>query len=88
VTSAWVSMMKKLELQGVRLHDLRHSHASQLLKQGIHPKNSPGAIRPLQLVVTLDTYSHIAPGLQRAAAERFDEVMNGWSEYTANEKIR
>jgi integrase len=87
VTRAWVRMMDKLGLKGVRLHDLRHSHASQLLKQGIHPKIVQERLGHSSISVTLDTYSHVAPGLQRAAAERFDEVMNGWSEDTANEKI-
>jgi integrase len=81
-------MMKKLGLQDVRLHDLRHSHASQLLKQGIHPKIVQERLGHSSISVTLETYSHVAPGLQRAAAERFDEVMNGWSEDKANEKIR
>jgi len=79
--------MAKLELKGVRFHDLRHSHASQLLKQGIHPKIVQERLGHSSISVTLDTYSHVAPGLQRAAAERFDEMMNGWSEDTASEKI-
>ena len=88
VTRAWVRMMDKLGLKGVRLHDLRHSHASQLLKQGIHPKIVQERLGHSSIAVTLDTYSHVAPGLQKAAAARFDEVMEGWSETEANEKIR
>ena len=88
VTRAWVRMMDKLGLKGVRLHDLRHSHASQLLKQGVHPKIVQERLGHSSIAVTLDTYSHVAPGLQKAAAARFDEVMEGWSEAEANEKIR
>ncbi|MGA9049428.1 MAG: site-specific integrase, partial [Dehalococcoidia bacterium] len=88
VTRAWVRMMDKLGLKGVRLHDLRHSHASQLLKQGVHPKIVQERLGHSSIAVTLDTYSHVAPGLQRAAAERFDEVMKEWDKDKANEKIR
>lgn len=87
VTRTWVRMMDKVGLKGIRLHDLRHSHASQLLKQGIHPKIVQERLGHSSIAVTMDTYSHVAPGMQRAAAERFDEVMNGWSEDKANEKI-
>jgi integrase len=88
VTRAWIRIMKKLGLKGIRLHDLRHSHASQLLKQGVHPKIVQERLGHSSISVTLDTYSHVAPGLQRAAAERFDEVMKTWNDDKANEKIR
>ena len=88
VTTAWIRIMKKLGIKGIRLHDLRHSHASQLLKQGVHPKIVQERLGHSSIAVTLDTYSHVAPSLQRAAAERFDEVMRGWDKENANEKIR
>lgn len=60
---------------GIRLHDARHTHASLLLKQGVHPKVVQERLGHASIAITLDTYSHVAPGLQRAAAMGFDEFL-------------
>ena len=44
-----------------------------MLKQGIHPKIVQERLGHSTIAVTLDTYSHVSPGLQEAAAKRFDE---------------
>ena len=64
-----------LSKQGIRLHDARHTHASLMLKQGIHPKIVQERLGHSTIAITLDTYSHVTPGLQEAAANRFDEVL-------------
>jgi len=46
-----------------------------MLKQGIHPKVVQERLGHSTIAVTLDTYSHVAPGLQEAAAARFDEAI-------------
>ena len=71
VTSAWVRLAKRSDLQGIRLHDERHTHAPLMLKQGIHPKIVQERLGHSTTAITLDTYSHIAPGLQEAAAMKF-----------------
>jgi len=75
VTHAWRNLVRRLGLGNVRLHDARHSHASLLLKQGVHPKVVQERLGHSSITLTLDTYSHVAPGLQEAAAKRFDEVL-------------
>jgi integrase len=45
ITHAWMRIARKCGLKGVRLHDARHTHASLLLKQGVHPKIVQGKIR-------------------------------------------
>ena len=45
-----------------------------MLKQGIHPKIVQERLGHSTIAVTLDTYSHVTPGLQQAAAKRFDEA--------------
>jgi integrase len=45
-----------------------------MLKQGIHPKIVQERLGHSSIQVTLDTYSHVAPGLQQAAAEKFDDI--------------
>lgn len=62
-------------LPNVRLYDLRYTHATLLLKQGVHPKIVSERLGHGGIAVTLDTYSHVLPGLQEEAASRFEEVM-------------
>ena len=59
-----------------RFHDARHTHASLMLKQGIPPKIVQERLGHASIQVTLDTYSHVAPGLQETAAKGFDEMYN------------
>ena len=59
----------------VRLHDLRHFHASMLLKAGIHLKVVQERLGHSSIAITADTYSHVAPSLQRAAADVFARDM-------------
>jgi len=73
VTHAWSKLARRTGLTGIRLHDARHSHASLMLKQGIHPKIVQERLGHASIGITLDTYSHVAPGLQAQAAQRFDE---------------
>lgn len=76
VTRAWSVLAARCGLKGVRLHDARHSHASLMLKQGVHPKIVQERLGHATIAVTLDTYSHVAPGLQEAAAKGFDEMVS------------
>jgi integrase len=76
VSHAWAKLAKRTGLKGMRLHDARHIHASFLLKQGVHPKIVQERLGHSSISITLDTYSHVAPGLQKAAAERFDEILS------------
>ena len=74
ITRAWTSIGEKAGLKHIRLHDCRHSHASLLLKQGVHPKIVSERLGHSSVQITLDTYSHVTPGLQAAAAKGFDEA--------------
>jgi integrase len=76
ITHAWIKLVRKIGLKNIRLHDARHSHASLMLKLGIHPKVVQERLGHSSIQVTLDTYSHLAPGLQEAAAEKFDQILN------------
>jgi len=84
VTHAWIKLVRRSGLKPIRLHDARHTHASLMLKQGAHPKVVQERLGHAGIQITLDTYSHVAPGLQEAAAKRFDDVLNG--RYNKREK--
>ena len=75
ITHAWMKLARRTGMKGIRLHDARHTHASLMLKQGIHPKIVQERLGHSSIQITLDTYSHVAPGLQQAAANRFDDIV-------------
>lgn len=74
VTRAWTTLATRTGKR-IRFHDARHTHASLMLKQGIHPKIVQERLGHSTISITLDTYSHVAPGLQEAAAKRFDDML-------------
>jgi integrase len=88
VTYAWTTLAKRAGLNVIRLHDARHTHASLMLKQGIHPKIVQERLGHSSIQITLDTYSHVAPGLQQAAAESFDKLFTKKPENGMVEKVR
>ena len=73
-------------LDRIRLHDARHTHASLMLKQGVHPKVVQERLGHATISTTLDLYSHVYPGLQQTAAESFDKLINGRRENVPVEK--
>ena len=76
VSHVWTKIMKRAGLKHFRLHDARHTHASLLLKQNVHPKVVQERLGHASISTTLDLYSHVVPGLQEAAARRFDEALS------------
>jgi integrase len=63
------------ELPRVRFHDLRHSHATQLLIAGVHPKVVQERLGHATIAITLDLYSHVIPTLQEDAAARLEALV-------------
>jgi integrase len=61
-------------LPEIRFHDLRHYHASYLLSQGINPKVVQERLGHSTILLTLDTYSHTIPSLQKEAAVKAGEM--------------
>ena len=57
---------------GCRFHDLRHTHATQLLKAGAHPKVVSERLGHASIGITLDTCSHVMPDMPEVAAEEID----------------
>ena len=74
VTPAFNKIAKRTGLK-LRLHDLRHTHATLMLKAGVHPKIVSERLGHSTVAFTLDTYSHVVPGLQEAAAKAFDNLI-------------
>ncbi|MBN1369958.1 MAG: tyrosine-type recombinase/integrase [Dehalococcoidaceae bacterium] len=75
VSQAWVRHAKSLGYSHIRFHDLRHTSATLMLKAGIHPKIVQEKLGHSSIVVTLDLYSHVSPGMQHQAAEKLDAIL-------------
>jgi integrase len=63
------------KLPRMRIHDLRHSCATLLLAQGVHPKVVQEILGHSQISLTMDTYSTVLPSVSREAAEQMDAVL-------------
>ena len=62
------------DIPRVRFHDLRHSHATQLLLAGVHPKVAQERLGHATITTTLDLYSHVTETMQSDAAEKLDAL--------------
>ena len=76
LTNTWRRLMSAMDITGVRLHDLRHFHASLLFRSNTHPKVVQERLGHSTISITLDTYSHSIPSLQRDAADTFAREMH------------
>jgi len=72
---AWELVVEQAGIGHVRFHDLRHAHATLLLREGVHPKVVSERLGHSGVGITLDTYSHVLPNLQADAAERLERVL-------------
>jgi integrase len=61
----------------IRFHDLRHSHASQLLAAGVNVKMVSERLGHASVAFTLDTYAHLMPGQQAEAAAAVAALVDG-----------
>ncbi|MBX3439489.1 MAG: site-specific integrase [Planctomycetaceae bacterium] len=68
-------LLKAAGVPTVRFHDLRHTSATLMLADGVHPKIVQERLGHSQISLTLDTYSHVLPEMDQAAAGTFDRVL-------------
>ena len=68
-------LLRRAGLPDIHFHDLRHTAATLLLQQGVHPKVVQERLGDAQISLTLDTYSHVIPSLQREAAASLDALL-------------
>jgi integrase len=61
----------------LRLYDLRHTCATLLLAEGVHPKVASERLGHSSIVLTLNTYSHVLPTMQSDASERLEKLCFG-----------
>jgi integrase len=74
LTDVFPRTAQGLGLPAINFHALRHSHASFLLKKGTHPKVVQERLGHSSINITMDTYSHLLPGMQKEAALAIDGI--------------
>lgn len=68
-------LLKAANLPVCRYHDLRHTAATLLLTQGVHPRVVMELLGHSEIGITMNTYTHVIPSLRRAAAEKMDAAL-------------
>jgi len=83
-----IKLRRTLGLKGYTLHGARHGHATEMMKNGVHPKVVSERLGHANIRITLDTYSHVAPGIQESAAITFEKAMDEAREKKNSKAIR
>jgi integrase len=61
----------------IRLHDVRHTHGTLLIKAGVPVKVVSERLGHGNPAFTIDTYQHVLPGMQAEAARTFEQLIDG-----------
>jgi integrase len=72
---AFAAILRRAGLPVIRFHDLRHSAASLMLAQGVAARVVMETLGHSSYSLTMDTYSHVLPALQRQAADAMDRLL-------------
>lgn len=76
MTQKWGRFLKAHNLPYIRLHDLRHTHATLLIQSGTSPKVVQQRLGHADVTITLNTYTHVMPDMAQEAAEKIDSLIN------------
>lgn len=77
VSQTFQRFIDQSELPRIRLHDLRHTHATILLQQNVHPKVVSERLGHASIAFTMTVYQHVMPGMQAEAAATFGAAVFG-----------
>ena len=76
ISKDFCALVRKYGLPHLTFHGLRHAHATLLLTSGVHAKVVSERLGHSNIGITMDTYSHVLPGLQEQAALSLDERLS------------
>ena len=65
-------MIQKAGVPKIRVHDIRHSHVSYLINQGVEPLIIKERLGHKDIKITMNTYGHLYPNQQKQVAEMLD----------------
>jgi hypothetical protein len=81
------AVLRRAGLPGtIRLYDLRHTCATLLLSRNVHPKYIQELLGHASIALTLDTYSHVLPGMDGGTASAMDEALDVCCEDSARDR--
>src|SRR5215469_2319189 len=69
------SICEANELPKLRVYDLRHTHASLLIHEGVHPKKISERLGHSSIKLTMDTYGHLFEGSDRDSADKMEKLL-------------
>ncbi|TVR70917.1 MAG: hypothetical protein EA415_12205 [Sphaerobacteraceae bacterium] len=75
VTRWFHQLLDRNDLPQIRFHDLRHTAATLLLAQGLSPRVIMETLGHSQISLTMNTYAHVMPAMQREAADQMHEML-------------
>lgn len=75
ITRALKRCLSAANLPDIRFHDLRHSHATILLKENVHPKIVSARLGHSKIQVTMDTYSHLTDSIEGIAVDHLNGLL-------------
>ena len=84
VTYEFRRLVRQAPVPVVRLHDLRHFHATALLQAGVSPKVVSQRLGHSKVAITLDVYAHVLPAMDTEAAEWFDTALQAAADRAAS----
>lgn len=77
LTQKWERFLEKNDLPHIRLHDLRHSHATALIQAGVSPKVVQQRLGHSDVTTTLNIYTHVTQAMDKEAADKVDALLLG-----------
>lgn len=69
-------LLERAKLPKIRFHDLRHTCATLLFGKGVHPKHVQELLGHANVAITLDTYSHVIPGMGDQTARAMEDALS------------
>ena len=75
LTRALKRLARRIDINSIRIHDLRHFHATLMLQNGQNPVLVSKRLGHSSVSMTLDLYAHALPGWQKQAADKFAQAI-------------
>lgn len=75
-TQWWNRFLERINLRHIRLHDLRHTSATLLIAQNVHPKIISERLGHKKISTTMDIYGHALPAVDREASSKLNDILS------------
>jgi integrase len=75
VSQKWKLLLARLDMPHIRLHDLRHTHATLLLEAGVKPKTIADRLGHSSIVITQDLYAHVTDAMRDDATDAIEAII-------------